>query len=238
MEHAQVQEPPASDSSLGLDESKTGRVFRLASSVAIGGLLGLGKIALVTLVGLAMNWGFLVLFFWTLHGHTGSDSHTLALWVVGFILGLAFPAFYVMAGKNLGAQIVMRYVYRRNRGDFQDFLIAVLRKCVLDVPQVDATISRDHVHQVLKQIHGMPWAVRLLLKFYVRDMSFQLLLVQMITDEAFRSENGRALKGKYGPQLDTFVMEGVLEVNTSWVWIFVVVNVACAALLFMWAFLR
>jgi hypothetical protein len=75
-------------------------------------------------------------------------------------------------------------------------------------------------------------------KFYVRDITFQLLLVQMITDEAFRSENARALKNKYGPQLDTFIMENVLEVNTSSLWLLLTVNIAAAALLFVWAFLR
>jgi hypothetical protein len=237
MDHAQVQEPPAAPS-LEVSEPQPRSVVRLASSVTMGAILSLGKIVLVTAVGLLVNWGLLVLFFWTLHGHTGTESHTLALWVVGMILGLAFPAAYLMAGQNLGAQVLMRHIYRRNRKDFQDFLIAVLRKCVLDEPQTGATISRDHVRRVLKQIHGMPWAVRALLKFYVRDVTFQLLLVQMITDEAFRSENARALKNKYGPHLDTFIMENVLEVNTSSLWLLLVVNIAAAALLLVWAFLR
>jgi hypothetical protein len=163
---------------------------------------------------------------------------TRALTAMRSILGLGFPAAYLLAGQNLGAQLLMRHIYRWNRTDFQDFLIAVLRKCVLEIPQADATISREHVRRVLKQIHGMPWPVRVLLKFYVRDMSFQLLLVQMITDEAFRSANARALKNKYGPQLDTFIMENVLEVNTSSLWLLLIVNIACAALLFVWAFLR
>ena len=238
MDHAQVQETPVVAESLPASESQTQRITRLAAAVVPHLLLNLGKIALVTVVGLAMNWGFLVLFLWTLHGSTGGESHTMALWVVGAMLGLIFPAAYVMAGQNLGAQVVMRYIYKRTRGDFQDFLIAVLRKCVLDVPQASATISRDHLRRALKQIHGMPWPVRVLLKFYVRDTSFQLLLVQMITDEAFRSESGRALKNKYGPQLDTFIMDNVIEVNTAGVWVLVTANLACAGLLFVWALLR
>ena len=237
MDHAQVQEPPAAPS-LETSVSQPKTLLGFIASLATNVVLSLGKIALATVIGLMVNWGFLVLFFWTLHGHTDSESHALAFWVVGSILGLAFPAAYLLAGQNLGAQLLMRHIYRWNRADFQDFLIAVLRKCVLDVPQASATISREHVRRVLKQIHGMPWPVRVLLKFYVRDISFQLLLVQMITDEAFRCENARALKNKYGPQLDTFIMENVLEVNTSSLWLLLVVNIACAALLFVWAFLR
>jgi prepilin signal peptidase PulO-like enzyme (type II secretory pathway) len=237
MDHAQVQESPAA-SSLETGAPQPKSLMRFARSLAASAILSLGKIALVAIIGLLVNWGLLVLFFWTLHGHTDSDSHTLALWVVGMILGLVFPAAYLMAGQNLGAQVLMRHIYRWNRDDFQDFLIAVLRKCVLDGPQSGATISRDHVRRVLKQIHGMPWAVRVLLKFYVRDMTFQLLLVQMITDDAFRSENARALKNKYGPRLDTFIMENVLEVNTSSLWLLLIMNIAGAALLLVWAFLR
>lgn len=237
MDHAQVQEPPAAES-LEISASPPKRAFRWLAALAQSGLLSLGKIALITLIGLVLNWGFLVLFFWTLHGHTGSESHTLAFWIVGAILGLVFPASYLLAGQNLGAQVAMRHLYRRNRADFQDFLIAVLRKCVLDVPETSATISRDHIRRVLKQIHGMPWPVRVLLKFYSRDMAFQLLLVQMITDDSFRSENARALKNKYGPQLDTFIMENVLEVNTAALWILLFANLAGAGLLFVWAFLR
>jgi hypothetical protein len=221
-----------------MSDSPPRTLFGFVTSLANGVILSLGKIALATIFGLAVNWGFLVLFFWTLHGHTGTESHTLALWVVGSILGLIFPAGYLMAGQNLGAQLLMRHIYRWNRAAFQDFLIALLRKCLLEVPRASATISRDHVRRVLKQIQGIPWPVRVLLKFYLRDISFQLLLVQMITDEAFRSENARALKSKYGPQLDTFIMENVLEVNTSSLWLLLVVNIATAALLFVWAFLR
>jgi hypothetical protein len=237
MDHAQVEASPAA-TSLEVSEPQPRTLFGFISSLASGVILSLGKIALATIVGLIVNWGLLVLFFWTLHGHTGTESHTLALWVVGSIMGLAFPAAYLLAGQNLGAQLLMRHIYRWNRMDFQDFLIAVLRKCVLEVPQASATISREHVRRVLKQIHGMPWPVRVLLKFYVRDISFQLLLVQMITDDAFRSENARALKNKYGPQLDTFIMENVLEVHSSSLWLLFVVNIAAAALLFVWAFLR
>src|SRR5215210_5542659 len=181
MDHAQVQEPPAA-TSLEVSVSQPRTLLGFITSLANGVVLSLGKIALATLVGLMVNWGFMVLFFWTLHGHTGAESHTLSLWVVGSILGLAFPGAYLLAGQNLGAQLLMRHIYRWNRTDFQDFLIAVLRKCVLEIPEAGATISREHVRRVLKQIHGMPWRVRVLLKFYVRDMSFQLLLVQMITD--------------------------------------------------------
>lgn len=237
MDHAQVHEPPAAQS-LAPSESQPRTLLGFVASLANGVILSLGKIALATMVGLMVNWGFLVLFFWTLHGHTDTESHTVSLWIVGLILGVAFPAGYLLAGQNLGAQLLMRHIYRWNRTDFQDFLMAVLRKCVLEVPQAGAAISREHIRRVLKQIHGMPWPVRLLLKFYVRDMSFQLLLVQMITDDAFRCENARALKNKYGPQLDTFIMENVLEVNTSSLWLLLVVNIAAAALLFVWAFLR
>jgi len=237
MDHTQVQEPPTAQT-LPASESQPRTLLGFIASLANGVILSLGKIALATIVGLMVNWGFLVLFFWTLHGHTDTESHTLSLWVVGLILGLGFPTGYLLAGQNLGAQLLMRHIYRWNRKDFQDFLMAVLRKCVLEVPKADATISREHIRRVLKQIHGMPWPVRVLLKFYVRDMSFQLLLVQMITDDAFRSENARALKSKYGPQLDTFIMENVLEVNASSVWLLLVINIAAAALLFVWAFLR
>lgn len=237
MDHTQVQDSPAVQS-LATSESQPRTLLGFVASLANGVILSLGKIALATMVGLMVNWGFLVLFFWTLHGHTDSESHTASLWIVGLILGLAFPAGYLLAGQNLGAQLLMRHIYRWNRTDFQDFLMAVLRKCVLDEPKAGAAISREHVRRVLKQIHGMPWPVRVLLKFYVRDMSFQLLLVQMITDNAFLSENARALKNKYGPQLDTFIMENVLEVNTSSLWLLLVVNIAAAALLFVWAFLR
>jgi hypothetical protein len=237
MDHAQVEETPAAQSLEG-SEPQPKSLSQLRRSLASSVLLTLGKIALATIVGLFVNWGFLVLFFWTLHGHTDGESHTAALWVVGMFLGLLFPAAYFLAGQNLGAQVLMRHIYRWNRRDFQDFLLAVLRKCVLDAPQIDATISRDHVRRVLKQIHGMPWAVRLLLKFYVRDMNFQLLLVQMITDEAFRCENAARLKTKYGPQLDTFIMESALEVNSETLWLLFTVNIACDGLLFVWAFLR
>ena len=237
MDHSQVEEPPAAPA-LHMSDAQPRTLFAFLTSLASGVILSLGKIALATIIGLMVNWGFLVLFFWTLHGHIGTDNHTVALWVVGSILGLGFPAAYLLAGQNLGAQLLMRHIYRWNRTDFQDFLIAVLRKCVLEIPEADATISREHVRRVLKQIHGMPWPVRLLLKFYVRDISFQLLLVQMITDESFRTANARALKNKYGPQLDTFIMENVLEVNTSSLWLLLIVNIACAALLFVWAFLR
>ena len=88
MDHAQVQGSPAAEPSLEPGETKAKGLYRFMASLIAGGLLGLGKIALVTLVGLVVNWGFLVLFFWTLHDHTGSESHTLALWVVGVILGL------------------------------------------------------------------------------------------------------------------------------------------------------
>jgi hypothetical protein len=237
MDHSQVQDPPAAQS-LEASGTQSRGLLAFLASLASNVVLSLGKIALMTIVGLLVNWGFLVLFFWVLHGTTGSESHTLALWVVGAMLGLAFPAAYLLAGQNLGAQILMRHIYRWRRADFQDFLIAVLRKCVLEVPETDATISREHVRRVLKQIHGVPFAVRVLLKFYVRDMSFQLLLVQMITDDAFRRENARALKNKYGPHLDTFIMENVLEVNASSLWVLLFVNLACAALLFVWALLR
>ncbi len=237
MDHAQVQDPPAAQS-LATSESQPRTLLGFIASLANGVILSLGKIALATLVGLMVNWGFLVLYFWTLHGHAGAESHTLSLVVVGSILGLAFPFSYLLAGQNLGAQLLMRHIYRWNRTEFQDFLIAVLRKCVFDAPQNDAALSREHIRRVLKQIHGMPWPVRMLLKFYVRDISFQLLLVQMITDEAFRCENARALKNKYGPQLDTFVMENILEVNASSLWLLLVINIAAAALLFVWAFLR
>lgn len=232
-----MQEPPAVEPSLKIGTAAS-QIDPFAGSGTAGGLTSLAKIAAVTFTGLVMNWGFLVLFFWALHGHTGTESHTVALWVVGLILGLVFPATYLVAGQSLGAQIIMRSMYRRHRGAFHDFLIALLRKCVLDIPQLSATISREHVRHVLKQIDGMPWPVRLLVKFYVRDTGFQLLLLQMVTDEAFRSENARALKEKYSPELDAFIMEGVLDVNTGGLWILVIVNVACAALLFMWAFLR
>jgi hypothetical protein len=237
MDHSQVQDPPAAQS-LDTSEPPSKSLLGFIASLANSVIVLLGKIALITTVGLIMNWGFLVLFFWVLHGHTDSESHALAFWVVGTMLGLIFPSAYLLAGQNLGAQVLMRHIYRWNRADFQDFLIAVLRKCVLDIPQAGATISREHVRRVLKQIHGMPFAVRTLVKFYVRDITFQLLLVQMITDEAFRSENARALKDKYGPQLDTFIMENVLEVNTSTLWLLLTVNIAAAALLFVWAFLR
>ena len=237
MDHSQVQDPPAAQS-LDTSEPQAKHLLGFIASLAHSVILSLGKIALVTILGLVVNWGFLVLFFWVLHGTTGAESHAPALWIVGILLGLGFPSAYLLAGQNLGAQVLMRHIYRWNRADFQDFLIAVLRKCVLEVPQAEATISRDHVRRVLKQIHGMPLAVRILLKFYVRDMTFQLLLVQMITDDAFRSENARALKNKYGPQLDTLVMENVLEVNTLSLWLLLTVNIACAALLFVWALLR
>ena len=237
MDHAQVHAPPAA-TSLKMSVSQPRTLLGFISSLAAGVVVSLGKIALATIVGLMINWGFLVLFFWTLHGHTGTENHAVSLWVVGSILGLGFPVAYLLAGQNLGAQLLMRHIYRWNRTDFQDFLIAVLRKCVLEIPQAGAAISREHVRRVVKQIHGMPGPVRVLLKFYVRDISFQLLLVQMITDDSFRSENARALKNKYGPHLDTFIMENVLEVNTSSLWLLLVVNIACAALLFVWAFLR
>ena len=237
MDHAQVEESPAAQSLEG-SEPQAKNLLHFRRSLASSVILTLGKIALATIVGLLVNWGFLVLFFWTLHGHTDGESHTTALWVVGMFLGLLFPAAYFLAGQNLGAQVLMRHIYRWNRREFQDFLMAVLRKCVLDEPGTDATISRDHVRRVLKQIHGMPWAVRVLLKFYVRDINFQLLLVQMITDEAFRFENARALKSKYGPQLDTFIMENALDVNTGTLWLLFTVNIACDGLLFVWAFLR
>jgi hypothetical protein len=237
MDHAQVEEPPAAQSLEG-SEPQVKSLSQFRRSLASSVLLTLGKIALATIAGLLVNWGFLVLFFWTLHGHTDGESHTAALWVVGIFLGLMFPAAYFLAGQNLGAQVLMRHIYRWNRREFQDFLVAVLRKCVLDEPEADATISRDHVRHVLKQIHGMPWAVRLLLKFYVRDMNFQLLLVQMITDESFRCENANALKNKYGPQLDSFIMENALEVNTGTLWLLFTVNIACDGLLFVWAFLH
>ena len=191
MDHVQVQESPATQS-LERSALQPKSLLRFVRSLAAGVVLTLGKIALATIVGLVVNWGLLVLFFWTLYGHTDGESHATPLWVVGIFLGLLFPSAYLLVGQNLGAQVLMRHIYRWNRRDFQNFLIAVLRKCVLDVPEADATVSRDHIRRIMKQIHGMPWAVRLLLKFYVRDMSFQFLLVQMITDEAFRFENGRA----------------------------------------------
>src|SRR5262245_25873489 len=121
MDHAHVQEPPASQS-LESSELQPKSLLRFIRSLAAGVVLSLGKIALATIVGLLVNWGFLVVFFWTLYGHTDGESHTAALWVVGIFLGLLFPSAYLLAGQNLGAQILMRHIYRWNRRDFQDFL--------------------------------------------------------------------------------------------------------------------
>jgi hypothetical protein len=194
---------------------------RVAWSVLVGYARLLCHVIGVGALGLALNWGILVLR-WVVMPPEGVAAK------VGLIVvfGVALPAAYIVVGHKQGVQALLRHCYQRHHSSLMDCTLLLLQRVA--VSQV--SVTADSIRSALKRVDEMSWPIRFALRQCLRNPDFAMLAAEIIGDADFRAGNLAATKERYAARVNECVLRSMLDVNTRWFWALMVANVAAIAI--------
>jgi hypothetical protein len=205
-------------------------------------LVTLGHIGLFCLIGLLLNWGFLVVSVAPFLQSAAAQSEGapgvrsalpyLPLPLVLLLFGFGFPALYFVAGEKIGVQAGLRHLYHRNREYLHGLLAEAIDRHSEKTPRAGAALAFAGEGSV--RLEGIADPLPLLPRLVLRRALRQSRAAEILAEVRRETEAGASLGPILANRLDEHLRESLLVSDLRGFWLLFAGNGAAIIAALFW----
>lgn len=219
--------------------------INMLSLIRLGGYSAsrlLRSIVLYGVVGLALNWAFLI---WLYSAERNSERATFGFSdsvlsvAATLMLGLFFPFVYIWSSRLHGFKSALLYLYKKHRVQFYEVFTNVFLKFKKESEETSETkketqenLNYHGLKRHLTRLEKIPKPLKFLFGYLLDRLPLAKLVKDVLKDEQVNQQNERHAQAVLTDRFDAYITKKLLAPSLGWFWILLIFNLVLMALFY------